>query len=283
MTSTSSTDPTRRVALVTGCGKSLGIGSATARALARAGHRVVVSDLEPRGVANDNDVELPGAGPWHGLASLVAAIEAAGGDAWSVLGDVSVEADANRMVAEVLARYGRLDILVNNAGAPHGDDRADIEKLSLAAWERVMGINLRGVFLMSRAAVGPMRRQGWGRIVNIASGIVHSPPASRTAYTASKAAVIGFTRALAMDVVEQGITVNAVAPGSVRTARAVSSTRKAGYTDIAAGLRERAKRIPMKRHAEPDEIAAAIAYLASDAAAYVTGTTLDINGAGMPH
>src|SRR5579875_2240379 len=133
-----------RVALITGCGKPIGIGSATARALARAGVTVVVSDVTPQGVANAHN--LPGDldPSWGGVESL--------------------EADAERMVAEVLDRWGRLDILVNNAGAPQAEDRNEIEQVPLAAWEAVMGVNARGTFLMSRAAVPAMRRSGWGRI-----------------------------------------------------------------------------------------------------------------------
>lgn len=272
----------RRVALVTGCGKALGIGSATARELARAGHTVVVSDVEPQGIANDLDIDLDPSTSWKGVDSLVQEIRSRGGEASSVLGDVSVENDTGRMLAEVLARYGRLDILVNNAGAPHGGDRGDIETVTLAAWERVMAVNVRGVFLMSRAAVGAMRKQRWGRIVNIASAIVKHTMPQRTAYIASKAAVVGFTQSLALDVAESGITVNAVCPGSIRTARAVSSTRRAGWDDIEAGLRERAKGIPAGRHGEAHEVAAAVAYLVSESSAYLTGTSIFVDGGSLP-
>jgi 3-oxoacyl-[acyl-carrier protein] reductase len=105
---------------------------------------------------------------------------------------------------------------------------------------------------------------------------------SRAAYITSKAAVVGFTTALALDVADAGITVNAVCPGSVRTSRALSSTRAAGFTDIEAGLAARAKGIPMNRHADPDEIAATVAFLCSDAAAYITGHSLYIDGGGLP-
>ncbi len=271
-----------RVALVTGCGRSLGIGSASARALARAGCTVVVADVQPAGVANDLETDADRASAWTGIDSLVQELRAQGGEASSVVGDVSVEADAQRMVAEVLARHGRLDILVNNAGAPHGADRGDIESVPLAAWDRVMAVNVRGVFLMSRAAVGPMRRQQWGRIVNISSSIVRNPMRQRTAYITSKAAVLAFSEALALDVAESGITVNAVCPGSIRTARAVSSTRKAGWDDIEAGLRARAKGIPQGRHGEADEVAAAVAFFAAESSAYVTGTSIHVDGGGLP-
>ena len=148
-----------RVALITGCGKPVGIGNSTARALAAAGVTVVVSDLSPAGVANEHNVQGDMDPNWTGIDSLVEAIVNAGGTASATLGNVSVEADAARMVDEVLRRYGRLDILVNNAGAPQGADRNEIEDVPVAAWDLTMGVNARGCFLMSRAAVPVMRRR----------------------------------------------------------------------------------------------------------------------------
>ena len=273
---------TQRVALVTGCGKRAGIGSATARKLAGAGFAVVVTDITIRGAENDREEPDDADLDWKGLDSLVDELRSKGAKASSAQGDVGSEADARRMVGEALARHGRIDVLVNNAGAPHGDDRVDIASLSLAEWERVMSVNARGTFLMSREAVPPMRKQGFGRIVNVASAIVKFPLRNRVAYVTSKAAVVGFTSALALDVAADGITVNVVCPGSVRTSRAISSTRKAGFTDIEAGLAARAKGIPLNRHAEPDEIAATIAFLCSEAAGYITGHSLYVDGGGLP-
>jgi 3-oxoacyl-[acyl-carrier protein] reductase len=273
---------TQRVALVTGCGKRVGIGSASARALAGAGFDVVVADIALGGTGNDRDRPQDDDRTWNGLESLVVELRATGRQASWLQGDISSEDDARRLVSETVARHGRLDALVNNAGAPHGDDRVDIAELSLAAWERVMSVNARGTFLMSREAVPTMRKQRYGRIVNVASAIVRFPLRSRAAYITSKAAVVGFTTALALDVADAGITVNAVCPGSVRTSRALSSTRAAGFTDIEAGLAARAKGIPMNRHADPDEIAATVAFLCSDAAAYITGHSLYIDGGGLP-
>ena len=154
-----------RVALITGCGKPIGIGNSTARALAKTGATVVVSDVVPTGVANEHNVEGDLDLSWGGVESLVQEIVRNGGSASSTLGDVSVEADAARMVEEVLRRYGRLDILVNNAGAPQGADRNEIEDVPVEAWDRTMGVNVRGAFLMSRAAVPAMRKAKWGRII----------------------------------------------------------------------------------------------------------------------
>lgn len=271
----------QRVALITGCGKLVGIGSATARALAAAGVAVMVTDIEERGAASDNEPAAAGGTAWRGLASLVEEIRNAGGSAAFVSGDVSLEQDAARMVRSTLEKFGRIDILVNNAAAPHGLDRSEIEQVPLEAWDRVMAINARGPFLMCRAAVPAMRSQAWGRIINVASiaGMQGFP--RRGAYCASKAAVIGFTRSLAFDLAASGITVNAVCPGSVRTTRAMSTAKRAGWADIEAGLAKRALDIPMKRHGEAAEVAGVIAFLASDASSYVTGQALAIDGGGL--
>src|SRR5262249_29405917 len=181
-----------RVALVTGCGKAIGIGNATARALASRGVSVVVSDLRPEGVANEFNIPGDTDPNWGGLNTLVEEIVQSGGAASSVLGDVSREADAERMVAEVVARYGRPDILVNKAGAPQGADRNEIEDVPVAAWDQTMAVNAKGAFLMARAAVPAMRKARWGRIVNVSSKAAFRPGAKRATYAASKAAIVGF-------------------------------------------------------------------------------------------
>jgi 3-oxoacyl-[acyl-carrier protein] reductase len=267
-----------RVALITGCGKPVGIGNATARALAAAGVAVVVSDVAPTGLANEHNVQGDIDPEWGGVDSLSAAIVRDGGIASSALGDVSVEADAVRMVQETLRRYGRLDILVNNAGAPQGADRNEIENIPVAAWDLTMAVNVRGAFLMSRAAVPSMRKAGWGRIVNVSSRSAFRPGARRIAYAASKAAIIGFTTSLAFDLAPSGITVNAVLPGPIRTSRTISSNRREYGEDPEIGFRERAKEIPLGRFGHPEEVASMIAYLASDAAAFVTGEAIGVDG-----
>src|SRR5581483_11573836 len=147
-----------RVALITAGRKPDGVGNPTARALAAQGGAVVVSDLRPTGVANEFNAPEDTDRNWGGVDTLVEQITAAGGTASAVLGNVSLEADASRMVAEVIERYGRLDILVNNAGAPQGADRNEIENVPVDAWDLTMGVNAKGAFLMSRAAVPHMRK-----------------------------------------------------------------------------------------------------------------------------
>src|SRR3954453_4460838 len=182
------------------------------------------------------------------------------------------------MVAEVIAQYGRLDILVNNAGAPQGADRNEIENVPVAAWELTMGVNAKGAFLMSRAAVTHMRMAKWGRIVSVSSKAAFRPGARRATYAASKAAIVGFTKSLALDLAPHGITVNAVCPGPIRTSRAISTNRREYGDDLETGFRERSKAIPVGRFGEPDEIASMIAYLASDEAAFVTGPAIGVDG-----
>lgn len=218
-------------------------------------------------------------GHWRGVASLVEEITADGGTASAALGDIGDEGDAQRLVGEAVARYGRLDVLVNNAAAPQGLDRRDITEVPVDVWDHVVRVNLRGTFLMSRFAIPVMRGQRSGRIINVASmaGVVAAPRSA--AYSASKAAIIGLTRSMALDVAPWGITVNAICPGLVGTSRAILSEDP--DLDVAAELDRRARHIPVGRVGQPEDIAAAVAYLAGAGAGYMTGQILVLDGGGL--
>lgn len=268
------------MALVTGCGKRDGSGQRIARTLAASGATVVVSDREPSGVLNRRQqvVGVGDQGSWHGVESLAEEINATGAVATAVLGDIGDQDDASRMVDEAVKRYGRLDILVNNAAAPQGADRADITEVPIEVWDEVIRVNLRGTYLMSRAAVPAMREGRWGRIINVSSmaGVTGAPRS--TAYSASKAGILGFTRALSMDVAPWGITVNAICPGAVGTSRAILSEDP--DLDVAAALERMGQSIAVGRVGRPDDLAAAVSYLASEGSSYMSGQMLVLDGGG---
>ena len=270
----------RRVALVTGCGKPDGGGQAIARGLAADGAAVVAVDRRPAGVPNRRQ-EIVGSGQpesWRGLETLVEEIEASGGVAVSALGDIGDERESQALIGAALERFGRLDILVNNAAAPQGLDRNVADEVPIDAFDEVIRVNLRGTWLMCRAALPAMRRGRWGRIVNISSmaGVIGAPMS--TPYSASKAGVIGLTRALAMDVAAFGVTVNAVCPGALDTSRAVLSIDPG--LDVRAEIEQRGRRLPVGRYGTPADVAAAVRYLVSDGAGYMTGQTLVLDGGG---
>jgi 3-oxoacyl-[acyl-carrier protein] reductase len=269
-----------RVALITGCGKPDGNGQAIARALAADGAAVVAVDRRPTGVPNRRQEIVGSEQPasWSGLDTLVSEIEAAGGTAASALGDIGDEHDAQAMVDVALERFGRLDILVNNAAAPQGLDRNVIDEIPIDVFDEVIRINLRGAWLMCRAAIPAMRTNRWGRIINISSmaGVIAAPRS--TPYSASKAAIIGLTRALSMDVAAWGITVNSISPGALGTSRSVLSEDP--DLDVAAELEQRGRRLPVGRVGTPDDVAAAVRYLAGDGASYMTGQMLVLDGGG---
>ena len=239
-----------QVALVTGGGRA--IGREICETLARAGATVVSFDLSDS-------------------ADTVAAIEAAGGSATGIACDVTDEARVDEAVAEVVERFGRLDVLVNNAGVFSTMQRRPFWEIPLDEWELMMSVNVRSVFLVSKAACGPMRAAGSGRIVNIASNVFVFGMPQFLHYVASKGAVVGITRGMARELGPHGIAVNAVSPGLVTT-EVTEQTVPAEYREIVA------KGQCLAEALVPSDIAQAVTYLASPAARLVTGQNLLVNG-----
>jgi 3-oxoacyl-[acyl-carrier protein] reductase len=240
-----------KIAIVTGAAR--GIGAAIAEACAREGARVAALDLD---------------GP--GAEAVAAALRGRGADALALRADVTRAADIAAALDAVLARWGRVDVLVNNAGG-FAVIRAT-EDIPEAEWDAIVASNLTSVFLCVKAVLPLMKRQRYGRIVNLASVVGRGGAVRVTShYAAAKAGVIGLTRHLALEVGADGITVNAVAPGTTATER-VLKARTPEET------RRVAEAIPVRRLGEPAEIAEAVVFLASDAAAFINGATLDVNG-----
>lgn len=241
-----------RVAIVTG--SASGIGRASALAFAAAGAKVVVAD---RDAVNG-----------QGTADLV---HDAGGDATFVACDVTDEASVAAMVAATLDTYGRLDAAHNNAGiSPVSGDTVSCPK---ETWDAIIGVNLTGVWLCMKHQIPAMLRGGGGAIVNTSSGVGLIAIAAMPAYVASKHGVIGITKVAALDYATRGIRVNAICPGTVLTPL-VADKAAEGFYDIEA----MASMSPMKRLGGTDEIAAAAVWLCSDAASFVTGVALPVDG-----
>jgi 3-oxoacyl-[acyl-carrier protein] reductase len=201
-------------------------------------------------------------------ASAVAAeIEGGGGQAEAVALDVTDAAAIGAAVARTQARFGRLDVLVNNAGIAR--DQL-LLRMKREDWDAVLATNLTGVYLATQAVLKPMIRQRAGRIISVTSVVGQAGNAGQANYAAAKAGIIGFTKALALELASRNVTVNAVAPGLIDTemTRAVAG----------AAQDEWAGRIPMKRLGSPDDVAGAVAFLASDEASYITGHVLAVNG-----
>src|SRR5467141_2377544 len=237
-----------RVALVTGA--SQGIGHASALALAREGASIAV--------AARNQQKLD---------ELVAQIAAAGGKASAFVVDVSDEEQVKSGIKSALAQFGKIDILVNNAGITR--DQL-VMRMKRADWDAVLSTNLTSAYLSIQQVIGSMLKQRWGRIINIASVFGQMGQAGQANYAASKAGLIGLTMAIAREVGSRTITCNAVAPGLIETA-------------MTAGLGDEfkqnaVKQIPLGRVGSPEDVANAVAYLASEEASYITGHVLNVNG-----
>jgi len=244
-----------RVALITGAGN--GIGRATAIRFARDGAKLVISDLDEPGLAETQQM-----------------IESEGGEVTTVIGNVAARSDAQNMVDAALERYDMLHILINNAGITRDAlttrlKEDQLQFMSEDYWDAVLNVNLKGTWLCSQLAAVPMMKNKYGRIVNTAS-IAALGNVGQANYSASKAGVIGLTKTLALEWARYGIAVNCLAPGGVKTRMTETIPEK-----VMMGLIEG---VPFKRFAEPEEIAAVHAWLASDEASYITGQVLFVDG-----
>ncbi|ENN88475.1 putative short-chain dehydrogenase/reductase [Rhizobium freirei PRF 81] len=243
----------KRVVIVTGAG--IGIGQATAKAFAALGDHVVVTDiLEKEGEQTVRDILI------------------AGDSAEFHLYDVRSTDAANKLVASVEARFGKIDVIVANAGIAH---RTPLDKLSDDKWDLTMDVDLKGIFKLARAAVPGMRARRSGSIVALSSimGVAYGWD-EHVHYSAAKSGVVGLVRGLAVELAKDGIRVNGIAPGYIRTAQLLSEENSLGP----AGAEKAAEFIPMGRLGEPEDIADVIAFLASKGARYMTGQVLVVDG-----
>lgn len=269
-----------KVALVTGAGRSAGLGAAIATRLAAEGAAVVVSDL-----ASGKDLPVDRVGSAQGIEQVVADIVASGGRAVSQALDVRDEREVESAVSRAVKEFGRLDILVNNAGI--GFMMEPLVEMPVERWRTVLDVNLTGAFLCTQYATRQMIAQGQGgRIINIASVAAKSGSLHLAAYAASKHGMVGLTRSAAIELGSHAITVNAVCPNHVTTGLgAVQNAYRAaqrGQT-IDEYLAEMRGRIPLGRVGLADDTAKVCAFLASDEAAYITGEAMNVSGGQEMH
>lgn len=242
-------DLTNRVALVTGSGR--GIGKAIALKLAEVGATIVVNDI----------------GEASPLESVAEEIRTMGRESLAVIADISSSEDVNGMVEKIITTYGKIDILVNNAGITRDQI---VLRMSDDDWDKVINVNLKSVFLCTRAVLRHMTRQRWGRIISISSIVGIAGNAGQANYSSAKAGIIGLTRSVAREVASRNITVNAIAPGYIDTQMAQKLSENQ--------LEELKKRVPLGYPGTPRDVAEAVAFLASEEARYITGHVLNVDG-----
>ena len=248
-----------RVAIITGGGH--GIGKAYAARLATEGAKVVIAELDG---ASAN--------------AVAAELTAQGFDAIAVQTDVANEASVNNMAQQTIARFGRIDVLVNNAAifATVPMSRSPFDQISVEEWDRMMSVNVKGTWLASRAVVPQMRKQAYGKIINVSSGTALKGSPSRIHYVTSKAGILGFTKTLANEVGKDGICVNCVAPGS-------TLSEENPDDDILKMRAQAANARALKRVQTPEDLTGAVVFFASADSDFITGQTLVVDGGSCMH
>ena len=246
----------RRVAIVTGAGR--GIGAVYAKALAAEGARIAVADIID-------------------TASTVNVVKQAGGEAIGVHCDVTDPEQVRAMAAATIEAFGKVDILVTNAALFADLEFKSFMEIDEAEWDRVLAVNLRGVFTCAKAVIPEMRRNGYGKIVNISSGTVFKGTPMMLHYVSSKGAVVAFTRALAREVGDAGIRVNALAPGLTMSEEVARKEQWAAIKDANAATRA------IRRDAMPEDLIGAMLFLCSSDSDFVTGQTLVCDGGSVMH
>ncbi len=246
-----------RVALITGAAQ--GIGGAFAKGLAAEGARVAICDLDSG-------------------ETICNIIHQQGGEAIDLPTDVSDEAQVRAAVAGCVKAFGRLDILVNNAAIFTSIERKKFDDITVEEWDQVSAVNIRGVWLCCKEAVPEMRKNGYGKIINISSGRAFKGSTHFLHYDASKAAVVGITRSLARELGDDGIRVNAIAPGST-----ASENVEKRSTDLGSSMGATIKTRALKRIETPDDLVGACVFLASPASDFITGQSLVVDGGSAMH
>ncbi|MDD4298469.1 MAG: SDR family NAD(P)-dependent oxidoreductase [Bacilli bacterium] len=247
-----------KTAIITGAAAARSIGRATAKRFAEEGVNLVLNDINS-----------------ENLKEVIKEINNIGGKAVAVVGDISESSTSDELVKAAIENFGTYDILVNNAGIT---ESISLDELTEDKWDKVLKTNLKSVYLLSRAALKHMKDKGQGRIINVSSISGRGGGSFGSShYAASKAGIIGFTRAVAKEVAPFGITVNAIAPASIDTNILSDKPSKDGKSpeEVMAG---RISRTPLGRLASADEVASVITFLASDDSSFMTGVVLDING-----